>query len=288
MNIVHSRIKNQIVSNGVNAGLSTDYGGTLQSVLDVPPCPMSSKSVLRYPGGKTRAVRAIRQYIPADTNILCSPFLGGASVELSCAADGITVHGSDGFDPLVVFWQEALKNPALLVGQVRRYYPMTRTTFYSLQQNYQTLQSPIERAAVFYVLNRCSFSGTTLSGGMSPACPRFTESAISKLRDFHNSNLKVQKADYKDALDSHKDTFLYLDPPYANGGKLYGNKGDMHDGFDHKELASQLHKRDGWVLSYNDCKEVRELYKKYPIHTPEWTYGMSGKKASKEVLICAT
>lgn len=247
----------------------------------------SSKSLLRYPGGKSRAVKTIKKYIPKEIKVLFSPFLGGASVELSCAADGITVYGSDGFSPLIDFWQEALDNAEGLAELVSKFYPMTRDNFYRLQKNYHSLQNRKDRAAAFYTLNRCSFSGTTLSGGMSPKCPRFTASAIDRLRNFQNKNLNVYQSDYKEVLISHNDKFLYLDPPYANGGKLYGRKGDMHNDFNHFDLAKLLNKRDGWILSYNDCQLVRDLYSKYPIYKPEWTYGMSSKKESKEVLICA-
>lgn len=206
-------------------------------------------------------------------------------MELSCAAAGIAVYGSDAFTPVVDFWQEALKHPAMMSEQVRRYHPLTKAKFYSLQKNYNKLERSLERAAVFYVLNRSSFSGTTLSGGMSPDHPRFTESAINRLRDFNVSNLQVEFADYKDALAKHSDKYLYLDPPYANGGKLYGNRGNMHEGFNHDELAEILRSRTGWLLSYNSCKEVRELYKGYEFIMPKWAYGMNNDKTSSEVLI---
>ena len=162
---------------------------------------------------------------------------------------------------------------------------MSRDNFYDLQKNYLELEKPLERAAVFYALNRSSFSGTTLSGGMSPGCPRFTESSINRLRDFKSTNLRVEYADYKDALNKHSDKFLYLDPPYANGGKLYGNRGDMHEGFDHGHLAKILRKRDGWLMSYNDCEMIRDLYEGCKFDVPQWTYGMNGDKSSNEVLI---
>ena len=247
--------------------------------------PTATSSLLRYPGGKTRAVSTIRQYIPDNIKTICSPFFGGGSVELSCATDGIATYGSDAFQPVVDFWQEVIKQPVLLSEQVRRYYPLTRRMFYSLQKNYSSLKSVRERAAVFYALNRSSFSGTTFSGGMSPEHPRFTESSIERLRDFRAENMTVEYADYKTALDKHSGKFLYLDPPYANGGKLYGNRGDMHEGFQHEELAEILRSRTGWLLSYNDCDWVRWLYKGYEIVVPYWAYGMNKKRTSSEVLV---
>ena len=78
---------------------------------------------------------------------------------------------------------------------------------------------------------------------------------------------------------------MYLDPPYMNGGSLYGNRGNQHTDFNHTGLADLLKERDGWLLSYNDCQRVRQLYEGYEIIEPEWTYGMSNDKSSKEVLI---
>ena len=256
---------------------------------DALQMPDSRRSPLRYPGGKSRAVSLIRPYIPQDTTEICAPFLGGGSVELDCAADGIKVYGSDAFEPLVNFWQFALDDPVHLTRRVMDYRPITKPKFYNLQKGYNDLPSGLDKAAVFYILNRSSFSGTTLSGGMSPGHPRFTDTAIQRLCDFRSVHLMVSNCDYKEALQEHNDKFLYLDPPYANGEKLYGNKGDMHDGFDHEALADLLHQRDGWVLSYNDSPSIRRLYQRrnYRIVEPGWMYGMSGegKKRSRELLI---
>ena len=246
---------------------------------------ITARSPLRYPGGKTRALSTIRKFLPSGLDSICSPFFGGGSIELSCAADGMKVYGSDAFQPVVEFWNKALKEPVLLSEQVRRYYPLTKQEFYSLQRNYSKLTNTLSRAAVFYVLNRSSFSGTTLSGGMSLGHPRFTESSIQRLRDFKAGDVQVEYSDYKDALAKHADKFLYLDPPYANGGKLYGDRGSMHKGFSHGDLADLLKTRTDWLLSYNDCNEVRDLYSGYDVIVPEWAYGMNGNKSSNEILI---
>ena len=250
-----------------------------------PTCSGTTRSPLRYPGGKSRAVQQIVGLFPPELETLASPFLGGGSVELACAARGIRVHGYDGFEPLVNFWQVAIEDAVTLAKLVYEYHPLNRTRFYALQKRYFTLSDRLERAATFFVLNRSSYSGTTLSGGMSPGHPRFTDSAIRRLANMRVSNLSVEHADFKDSLSWHEDDFLYLDPPYANGEHLYGNRGDMHNGFDHEGLADILNNRMGWVLSYNDCEMVRDLYPDNTFLTPEWIYGMSKDKTSNEVLI---
>ena len=251
-----------------------------------PQPKLTTRSPLRYPGGKSRAVSVILPLIPEGTEKVCSPFFGGGSVELNLMGQGVAVFGSDIFPPLVDFWQETIRDSAELSERVRKYYPLSRPKFYSLQKRYTNLSDKLERAAVFFVLNRSSFSGTTLSGGMSPGHKRFTPSAIERLRSFHSAGLKVRKVDYKVALREHPGMMAYLDPPYLiSSDNLYGSRGDAHKGFDHEELATILWKRDKWVLSYNDCPEIRELYKHARILEPKWAYGMSNGKKSEELLI---
>ena len=246
---------------------------------------LSSRPLLRYPGGKTRAVENITRYFPDKPVTLLSPFLGGGSIELALAAKGTIVFGFDIFSPLVEFWQCVLTQPKTLAKEVEKYFPLSRSKFYELQQNQTGFKTKLERAAVFYVLNRSSFSGSTLSGGMSPGHPRFTQTAIERLREFYNPNITVKKADYKQSLEEHPDTFAYIDPPYLIKSRLYGKKGDAHKDFNHEVLAGILRNRDRWILSYNDCPAIRNLYKGFSIITANWKYGMSNDKSSKEILI---
>lgn len=245
----------------------------------------SEKSVLRYPGGKTRALSFLLPFFPKNIKTLVSPFIGGASVELSLAAKGIKVYGYDIFTPLVEFWQCALKQSSKLANEVERQFPLEKASFYNLQKTHTTLKTKLQRAAAYYVLNRSSFSGSTLSGGMSPGHPRFTKTAIERLRNFRNSNIIIAQADYKESLLKHDEDFAYLDPPYLIKNALYGSKGNAHKDFDHEGLAAILLKRDKWILSYNDCDEIRKIYSKFRMITPDWKYGMSKDKSSKELLI---
>jgi DNA adenine methylase len=245
----------------------------------------SSRSPLRYPGGKTRGVEIISGYFPAGTSEVLSPFFGGGSVELYLAARGIKVTGYDLFSPLVEFWQCLCKDPARLAEEVSTFFPLPKEKFYRLQQTQTQFKTKLKRAAVYYVLNRSSFSGATLSGGMSPGHPRFTLSSIERLRKFFNPNFTVEQSHFAHSLQANPRLMAYLDPPYLIKSSLYGRKGDAHKDFDHEELAKILRKRKAWLLSYNDCDEIRKLYKGYPIVTPNWKYGMSAQKNSKEVLI---
>ena len=275
------------------------------------------KTPLRYPGGKSRAVKHILPLIPEDCGEFCSPFLGGGSIELAVADRGTKVYGYDIFEPLVWFWQALLSEPAKLAVlcdgmrvwhseylkkyKVRNsdppehyYVPqrgILKEEFEAARSSLKDMtQYSLEAAALFYAINRSSFSGATFSGGFSKrsAYARFTDSSIKNIKDFKEPNLTVGHADFKTSINKHADAFLYLDPPYMlekGKNKLYGNNGDTHTDFDHSGLHSLLTNRDRWIMSYNDCKEVRDMYKNYEIRELEWNYGMNKTKKSSEIII---
>ena len=252
---------------------------------------MPQKTLLRYCGGKSRASRIIADYFPFHLKELCSPFFGGGSVEFELASRGVKIWGYDNFHCLVLFWKTVKNEPEMLVRTIEMFYPLSGPEdFYSFQKKLIEFEEKqnhtIMTATLFFILNRCSFSGTTLSGGASTGHPRFTRNSIEKIRSFDMRNVSVEKMDFVDSIPLHGDKWLYCDPPYAlKKSNLYGIKGNLHKDFDHQKLNQLLLTRDNWILSYNDCEFVRDMYGSCKILTPEWKYGMSKNKTSKEVLI---
>ena len=241
------------------------------------------KMILRYPGGKSSAIPVISKYIPFGLESMVSTFAGGCSMEIFHAWTGTRVYASDVFEPLVNFWQNALENPAGISHIVRQYYPLDKEKFYELRNDYDDIEDSLERAAIFYVLNQTSYNGVTFSGGFSPGHPNFTQNGIQRLERFECSYLSVDLMDYKDALAAHPDDFVYLDPPYLIDENLYGARLENSQGdFDHSELAEILRSRKGWVMSYNDCEEIRKLYDWAKVYEVSWTYGMSNIKGKNK------
>ncbi len=284
--MLEAKLKSTVPTSSPFGNLIAGLAGSNQgiSILDTARFQYQ-KSPLRYPGGKSRAVKGILSVFPENIERMCSPFLGGGSIELACSSLGIKVYGYDIFSPLIDFWQEVLSNPEEIAERAREYLPLSRSEFYNLQKAYTSFKDKKERATVFFVLNRSSFSGTTLSGGMSPGHKRFNNSAIERLEKFRDDNLNVSCESFRESLSRHENDFLYLDPPYANGQAIYGDRGDTHKDFDHNGLANILNKRDRWILSYNDCSTIRDLYKDFKFIQLDWTYGMNNSKKSNEVLI---
>ena len=142
------------------------------------------KTPLRYPGGKSRAVKHILPHIPEDILRLCSPFFGGGSVELAVADRGTEVIGYDKLAPLVIFWQALCGDNERLANEVaalRTEYEVeekeniklvtgcSKEDFNKFRQELRTAgwMFSYEKAAKFYAINRSSFSGATFSGGWS-------------------------------------------------------------------------------------------------------------------------
>jgi len=130
-------------------------------------------SCLRYPGGKSSTRKFILQHIPDDCHTLISPFFGGGSVELEFLKrhPENRVLANDKFAPLTNFWLH-LKNDQNLRTEILRRFERKRIfnkeAFSQMEQKLQDqFERTLKQAADFYVMNRCSYNGTTLSGEFS-------------------------------------------------------------------------------------------------------------------------
>lgn len=253
------------------------------------------RSCLRYPGGKTRAIKIILPLIKerfGDINKLCSPFCGGCSIEFALNPQNVIIN--DRFEPLYNFWCQVRDNKQPLIDTVKGYKNsgVSKDTFIRMRTAVMdTSLNSIERAAMYFIINRCSFSGATLSGGYSSkaATDRFTDSAIDAISKINISRYTITNNDFTVCIkETPDDYFIFADPPYylESGSKLYGKNGDLHENFNHQSFANTLKSFKGkWLLTYNDCPFIRELYKDCEIIPAEWSYGMNQSKESSEVII---
>lgn len=278
----------------------------------------TNKSPLRYPGGKTRACKIIEQIISNHTDIssydlLISPFFGGGSFEFYLQNRyNIPIIANDNFKPLYIFWEQAKNNNKELCNKIRSIHPLSSGKFklyrdiikdmiISIKLDSIHTDKRLEIAAYYFAINRCSFSGATLSGGYSQQASekRFTESSIERVGKLNLENVEFYDDDFviffeEEVISPTKDSknkLIFLDPPYYlnKKSKLYGVDGDKHLYFNHERLRTFLNLIDqlkyDWVLCYNDCEYIRKLYNKYKIIKMDWKYGMNKSKKSSEILI---
>ena len=120
----------------------------------------------------------------------------------------------------------------------------------------------LRRAAMFLKLLRYSYS----SGGKSFACqPMNIRSLFGLIQDvsIRLNNAVIENQDFE-VLIKHYDrenAFFYCDPPYYSSEYVY-QCGFTWD--DHQRLKNTLANSKGkWLVSYNDCEEIRNLYDGY-------------------------
>lgn len=251
-----------------------------------------SGSPLRYAGGKSLAVGTIIERIPAGITRVVSPFFGGGSTEIAIANElGLKVVGYDIFEILTNFWQRVLQNPVRLVEELEK-FEATPDCFKAAKEELrkhwkgeERIRSPYRLAAIYYFTHNTSYGPGFLAWPSSVYMREDRwQKMIAKIRNFRAPNLTVKNASFEQILGRHRDSFLYLDPPYIlrdddEESKMFIGMYPMrnfpvhHDGFDHGVLAELLHQhRGGFLLSYNDCPLVRTMYQGYKMEFPKWQY----------------
>ncbi|MBD2450786.1 DNA adenine methylase [Nostoc sp. FACHB-152] len=250
------------------------------------------KSPLRYPGGKSKAIKQIDEYIPDNFSEFREPFVGGGSVfiYLKQKYPNLKIWINDLNHELFLFWKMAQSDITLLVQEIRRIKHKYKTgkllftEFTSLDINGL---SNLERAVRFFVLNRITFSGTIESGGFSQEAfdKRFTYSSIERLEKLESiltEDIKITNLDYSYLLNEKgEDVFLFLDPPYfiATKSKLYGKDGDLHTSFEHQRFAESLKQcKHHWLITYDNSPQIRENFKWANIFEWELQYSMNNYK----------
>lgn len=252
------------------------------------------KSPLRYPGGKSRAIKILMPFFPKDFDELAEPFFGGGSVGLYLAQNfGLKqIFANDLNTDLYCFWQTLKTQNKALIDEIER----TRQTHTNGRELYEKLLarrgenlSDFQRAVDFFVLNRITFSGVVDCGGYSQKAyeSRFTPSSIERLKNMDSilRNFTFSNQSYERLLQNNgKRVFIFLDPPYfsASKSKLYGKKGDLHTNFNHERLCEHLkNTKHRFLLTYDDSEFIRELYKDFYKAKFTLQYGMNNFKQTK-------
>ena len=268
----------------------------------------SVKTLLRYPGGKSKAINLITPYIK-DYDKIVSPFIGGGSLEVHWAANlKKEVIGYDIFDILVNFWNVLLENPVELADMMNTIKPTneeytkikeilikldkTQEMLKDWQTNYYKRDSVltldnITLAAYYYFNHNCSYGPGYLGWASSVYLDDKKWKIMSeKINKFKCSGMSVYNETFDISIPKHNNDFLYLDPPYFlerdSDNKMHKGMYPMknidvhHSGFDHELLRDMLLAHDGdFVMSYNNCETIREYYKDFQFFYPKWAYSMS-------------
>lgn len=245
---------------------------------------------IRYAGGKSLAVGYIIELLPKNVKKVISPFFGGGSVEFAIANGlKIPVIGYDIFPDLVNFFQVLKNNKSELICELKKIKPSKKNfekIKKELKDNWENkiVLDKLIWARDFYFNHNLSY-GPSFLGWMSSIYEneKKYKSLLNKLENSDMSLISIYNNSFESVLDKHSSDFLYLDPPYYIGGtsKMFAgiypqrNFPIYHNNFNHLLLSEKLKKhKGGFIMSYNDCEEIRSLYSDCKIIKVRWQYTM--------------
>lgn len=230
-------------------------------------------SLLIYPGSKRKHIEELMRYVPKKPELILSPFFGGGSFEFHLARLGYPVIACDTFGALVNFWTHIRLHPKMVAEKLANYFPMTKERFREVRRQLVQLKSPktVQHAAMFFVVNRCSYSGKhdSFSNSKIEGFNTNFKPLVTKVETFKwPENLVLFNTDYRHLLKQYPKAFVYADPPYfLRVNRMYGFNGEHHEDFDHYDFAEEMVKRHSrWIITYNPHEKILNLYKGFKIY----------------------
>lgn len=237
---------------------------------------MKIKTPLRYPGGKSRAIKYLDQHLPKKFDKYIEPFLGGGSMALHVTQQRPRTHiwVNDLYYPLYAFWKTLQQDGDRLYSDLRELKTELGESEDAHREAFLNAKSQIDHGDLystgfnFYIINKCSFSGLSESSSFSKqaSVQNFTFRGIDKLPGVSEiiQFWKITNQDYSEFLYGD-DAFVFLDPPYDIKDNLYGKKGNMHKGFNHEMFAAHCRNSEHkCMITYNSDLFVKERF-------PDWT-----------------
>lgn len=240
------------------------------------------KTPLRYPGGKQR-IWTFLDEILTENNLIgghyAEPYSGGAGIamELLLRNRVSQIHLNDSCIGVYAFWHSILNETERFCRKISR--ASLTVDEWKRQREIFKRRNDADRFDLGYAmffLNRCNRSGI-LNGGvigglaqtgqwkMDARFPRNelitrVEAIASRRRAIKIRNWDAERflIEYLPRLPAR--TLVYCDPPYFHKAqRLYPNhyKTDDHAHVSHV-IQGKLNLP--WVVSYDDCSEVRALY----------------------------
>lgn len=263
---------------------------------------MKYTTPLRYPGGKSRAIKFLSKHLPHIESYR-EPFLGGGSMALYVTQTypNTEVWVNDLYYPLYAFWTTLRDNGQKLCNDLRELKTELGESYDAHREAFDNAKDKLnndvyESGFNFYVANKCSFSGLTANSSFSKQASRqnFTFRGIDKLPALGEliRGWRISNNNYSEMLWG-KDSFVFLDPPYAIKDNLYGNKGKLHKQFDHEMFAAEAcASQQQCMITYNSELYIKDRFPNWYQKDWDLTYTMrstntytTDQKKRKELLL---
>lgn len=227
---------------------------------------MRMDSFISWIGGKKALRKKITEQFPEHgTYGRYIEVFGGAGWVLfsSDRHAGMEVY-NDVSGELVNLFRCVKRHPGAVQDELRGAL-MSREQFYDAREQLEIRgMTDIQRAARFFILIKESFGADRHSFGLRlldmEKAVEYLECVSHRLK-----RVVIENMDFERVLKNYdkKDALFYLDPPYYETEKYYSCKFMPED---HVRLKAALeHIQGRFVLSYNDCGYIREMYHRYNV-----------------------
>ncbi len=135
----------------------------------------------------------------------------------------------------------------------------------------------IQRAARFFVVIKESYGADIRSFGLRDRDMKGVKDYLQIVSKRLNRVI-IENQDFQRIIRNNdkSDTLFYLDPPYYDTEKYYGDQFFKEDHIRLKEALQDI--KGKFILSYNDCDYIRKLYKEYNIITVERTHNFLSQR----------
>lgn len=271
-------------------------------------------SFFRFPGGKKKLRKNIISKLSefSGYDLYIEPFFGGGSIGLDFIknSDVKSIWMNDKDFALSCLWTSVIKCPSLLKYYVRNFTPsvdlfLEYKKYLLSDLSFENKFSKIvEIGFKKLAIHQISYSGLGVKSGgplggiyqkskYKINC-RWSPEYICKNIDYYNNvftNLDVKHNcctffDFEEVFKNKNTSLIYLDPPYFEKGSELYQYSFLEE--DHVRLSKILQETNHhWLLSYDDCEQIRDLYSWATIQECPVTYTINGSIKKQELLIYA-
>ncbi|BEK17943.1 TPA: DNA adenine methylase [Campylobacter jejuni] len=252
------------------------------------PTRTTLKAPFAWVGGKNYLAKEIIALMPEHKSYI-EVFGGALSVFYQKSASKIEVI-NDINDELINL-HLCIRNKPQSLANVLNSMIISRKIFHMLKNKEIKPKNDLERAAFYFYLISTSFGSSMGQFAMSKqrAPKRLCRDFSLHTKRLKNASIENKSFEYILKEYDYNEALFYLDPPYVGTESYYKNVPCF--GLKEHELLCDLLKniKGKFMLSYNDCDLVRELYKDFNIKELKVRYSLNNnvlkRKESKELLI---
>ncbi len=270
----------------------------------------TTKSPLRYPGGKTQLTNYVKAIIELNFNdkpTYIEPFSGGAGVAISLLLDGVVQNiVINDYDKAIYYmWHSILYETDEFIKLIYD-TPISLEEWHrqkKIQNNFSDY-SILEKGYSTFFLNRTNHSGIISAGPIGGKnqngkykldCRFNKDDLINKIEkiSLEKDRINLHNLDalelielylYKSDSIQSSNVFTFFDPPYyKKGPELYTNF-YTHD--DHLLLSKAINALSDhkWIVTYDICEEIKYMYSNTSGYEYALNYSLSKKTTASEFI----